>query len=89
MPKRSLPQLPPTLLDYASRVGEPRLMHEPMNGLWRQGFLEIAEQPLSKNTEMHPLVRWQYRGGIPEKILNILFTCSADYMAMNTMSLFS
>ena len=24
------------------------------------------QRPINKDTEMHPLVRWQFRGGIPE-----------------------
>ena len=26
-----------------------------------------VDRPINKDTEMHPLVRWQFRGGIPEK----------------------
>ena len=26
----------------------------------------MVDEPINKDTEMHPLVRWQYRGGIPE-----------------------
>jgi 4-hydroxy-3-polyprenylbenzoate decarboxylase len=28
--------------------------------------LGLVDQPINKDTEMHPLVRWQYRGGISE-----------------------
>jgi len=34
--------------------------------LARQGLLTVVDEPINKDTEMHPLVRWQYRGGIPE-----------------------
>ncbi len=30
------------------------------------GLLVTINQPINKDTEMHPLVRWQFRGGIPE-----------------------
>ncbi|MYL83510.1 UbiD family decarboxylase [Desulfovibrio aerotolerans] len=30
------------------------------------GLLHVIERPIDKDREMHPLVRWQYRGGIPE-----------------------
>lgn len=30
------------------------------------GLLYSIERPIDKDTEMHPLVRWQYRGRIPE-----------------------
>jgi 4-hydroxy-3-polyprenylbenzoate decarboxylase len=30
------------------------------------GLLVTIDAPINKDTEMHPLVRWQFRGGIPE-----------------------
>jgi UbiD family decarboxylase len=30
------------------------------------GLLITIDAPINKDTEMHPLVRWQFRGGIPE-----------------------
>jgi hypothetical protein len=30
------------------------------------GHLRRIDQPVCKHTQMHPLVRWQFRGGIPE-----------------------
>ncbi len=30
-------------------------------------LLRTIDKPVNKDTEMHPLVRWQFRGGIPEK----------------------
>ncbi len=30
------------------------------------GLLVVVDEPVNKDTVMHPLVRWQYRGGIPE-----------------------
>jgi len=29
-------------------------------------LLQTIDKPVNKDTEMHPLVRWQFRGGIPE-----------------------
>jgi UbiD family decarboxylase len=34
--------------------------------LERRGKLVRISRPINKDTEMHPLVRWQFRGGIPE-----------------------
>jgi UbiD family decarboxylase len=34
--------------------------------LAREDLLVVVDEPINKDTEMHPLVRWQYRGGIPE-----------------------
>jgi UbiD family decarboxylase len=34
--------------------------------LEREGLIHRIEHPVNKDTEIHPLVRWQYRGGIPD-----------------------
>src|SRR5882757_1173919 len=41
-------------------------LHEHVLALAHAGLLVIVDEPINKDTEMHPLVRWQYRGGIPE-----------------------
>src|SRR3954454_9343264 len=41
-------------------------LHEHVLALAREGLLVIIDEPINKDTEMHPLVRWQYRGGIAE-----------------------
>jgi UbiD family decarboxylase len=41
-------------------------LHEHVLALDRVGLLHVIDEPINKDTEMHPLVRWQYRGGIPE-----------------------
>ena len=44
------------------------------------GLLTTIDQPVNKDTEMHPLVRWQFRGGIAETDRKAFFfnniTCS-------------
>ncbi len=30
------------------------------------GLLVRVDRPINKDTELHPLVRWQFQGGIPE-----------------------
>ena len=42
-------------------------LHEHVLELDRRGLLVVVDRPINKDTEMHPLVRWQYRGGIPEQ----------------------
>jgi 4-hydroxy-3-polyprenylbenzoate decarboxylase len=32
----------------------------------KAGLLRTVDRAINKDTEMHPLVRWQFRGGIPE-----------------------
>jgi hypothetical protein len=49
----------------SSARGYPDL-HDHVLALHRAGLLLVVDEPINKDTEMHPLVRWQYRGGIPE-----------------------
>src|SRR5215471_12881976 len=44
------------LLDFQDHLKE----------LERQGLLTRVDKPINKDTELHPLVRWQFLGGIPE-----------------------
>lgn len=54
-------------------------LHDHIRALSRQGLLIIVDEPINKDTEMHPLVRWQYRGGIPESDRKaFLFTQPTD-----------
>jgi 4-hydroxy-3-polyprenylbenzoate decarboxylase len=41
-------------------------LHEHLLALARENRLVVVDEPINKDTEMHPLVRWQYRGRIPE-----------------------
>ena len=41
-------------------------LHEHVLALARANLLVVVDEPINKDTEMHPLVRWQYRGGIAE-----------------------
>jgi 4-hydroxy-3-polyprenylbenzoate decarboxylase len=43
-----------------------RDLQEHLAELDRAGLLHRIDAPVNKDTEMHPLVRWQFRGGIPE-----------------------
>jgi UbiD family decarboxylase len=42
-------------------------LHDHIRALDRAGQLVRVTRPINKDTEMHPLVRWQFRGGIEEK----------------------
>src|SRR4029077_7475988 len=54
-------------------------LHEHVLALHRAGLLTIVDEPINKDTEMHPLVRWQYRGGIAEDDRRaFLFTQATD-----------
>ena len=41
-------------------------LHEHLGRLDAAGLLYRIDSPVNKDTEMHPLVRWQFRGGIAE-----------------------
>jgi UbiD family decarboxylase len=42
-------------------------LHDHVRALDKAGLLIRVTRPINKDTEMHPLVRWQFRGGIEEK----------------------
>lgn len=61
--KRSTRALTPDLVP-------PRMypdLHEHLEHLEREGLLIRVKEPVDKDREMHPLVRWQFRGGIKER----------------------
>lgn len=39
--------------------------HDHLRLLEERGLLVRVKSPINKDTELHPLVRWQFRGGIP------------------------
>jgi len=41
-------------------------LHEHLEALKKQGLLLTIDRPIDKDAELHPLVRWQYVGGIEE-----------------------
>jgi len=49
----------------AAERGYPDLQDH-IRALEDAGLLLTIDAPINKDTEMHPLVRWQFRGGIPE-----------------------
>ncbi|MDP3769260.1 MAG: UbiD family decarboxylase, partial [Dehalococcoidia bacterium] len=42
-------------------------LHDHVEALDKAGLLIVVDRTINKDTEMHPLVRWQFRGGIPEE----------------------
>src|SRR5579862_5764432 len=42
-------------------------LHDHIRALDKAGLLITVDRPINKDTEMHPLVRWQFRGGIAEQ----------------------
>src|SRR5262245_39485356 len=49
-------------------TGRPRLdFQEHLADLETNGLLTRIDRPINKDTELHPLVRWQFIGGVPER----------------------
>ena len=42
-------------------------LHEHLDALKRQGLLVTIDRPIDKDAELHPLVRWQFVGGLAEQ----------------------
>ena len=49
----------------AAERGYPDL-HDHLRALDERGLLVTVDREINKDTEMHPLVRWQFRGGLEE-----------------------
>ena len=47
------------------RTGYPDL-HDHLDELKRRGLLQVIDRPIDKDSELHPLVRWQFVGGMAE-----------------------
>ena len=41
-------------------------LHEHLDELKKRGLLKVIERRIDKDAELHPLVRWQFVGGMPE-----------------------
>jgi UbiD family decarboxylase len=71
----------PTIAPRAPLLGSrPRLdFQDHLLDLEAHGLLVRIERPINKDTELHPLVRWQFLGGVPEdKRRAFLFTNVTD-----------
>jgi 4-hydroxy-3-polyprenylbenzoate decarboxylase len=42
-------------------------LHEHLDELKKRGLLTVIERAIDKDAELHPLVRWQFVGGMPER----------------------
>ena len=54
-------------LNHASVHGGRYQVSKFIDALDKEGLLIRVDGPINKDTELHPLVRWQFRGGISEK----------------------
>src|SRR3954462_8803465 len=64
----------------ASRDGGPALdFQRHPAALEERGLLVRIDRPINKDTELHPLARWQFQGGLPESARRaFLFTNVVD-----------
>src|SRR4029078_10983290 len=64
----------------ASQAGRPRLdLQRHLAALEAPGLLTRIDRPINKDTELGPLVRWQFIGGLPEDARrSFLFTNVTD-----------
>src|SRR5262249_11847562 len=49
------------------RAGPPLDFQSHLAALEAQGLLVRVDRPINKDTELHPLVRWQFQGGLAER----------------------
>src|ERR1700738_5039562 len=49
-----------------AQVGPPLDFQAHLAALEQRGLLVRIDRPINKDTELHPLVRWQFQGGLPE-----------------------
>src|SRR5689334_1193612 len=74
------------MLDQPAAAPRTRLQDRPcldfqdhLADLEAKGLLVRIDRPIDKDTELHPLVRWQFLGGVPEdKRRAFLFTHVID-----------
>ena len=55
-------EIPPVLERYRSGGISDRAyrdLHDHVLALHRAGLMRVVDEPINKDTEMHPLVRWQ------------------------------
>src|SRR5688572_17938136 len=63
----------PSMLDKSASPktnvsGRPRLdLQQHLADLEAAGLLTRIDRPINKDTELNPLVRWQFIGGVPEE----------------------
>jgi 4-hydroxy-3-polyprenylbenzoate decarboxylase len=53
-------------------------LHDHLRALDKAGLLVTVDRPINKDTEMHPLVRWQFRGASRRDRKAFLFTNVVD-----------
>jgi UbiD family decarboxylase len=55
-----------TSVSAGDTAGPPRDFQEHLARLEARGLVTRIDRPINKDTELHPLARWQFQGGLPE-----------------------
>src|ERR1051326_5855557 len=66
MKDRLMPHQPTQSRGKQQKAGPPLDFQEHLARLEGEGLLVRVERPINKDTELHPLVRWQFQGGLSE-----------------------
>jgi UbiD family decarboxylase len=53
-------------MDDQNKIHAPLDLREHIERLEAKGLLTRIDEPVNKDTQLHPLVRWQFVGGLPE-----------------------
>lgn len=53
-------------MNTAGETKAPRDLREHIVRLKEHGLLVTIDEPINKDTQLHPLVRWQFTGGLPD-----------------------
>jgi 4-hydroxy-3-polyprenylbenzoate decarboxylase len=54
-------------MNQTKKIKPPRNFQEHLLDLDKRGLLITIDKPINKDTELQPLVRWQFVGGLPEE----------------------
>jgi len=54
-------------MSHTAPLKTPRDFHQHLAELDKAGLLVRVDRPINKDTELQPLVRWQFVGGVPEE----------------------
>jgi 4-hydroxy-3-polyprenylbenzoate decarboxylase len=65
-PRSTAPTQPPPQAGEGRKGAPPLDFQEHLARLEAQGLVVRVDRPINKDTELHPLVRWQFQGGLAE-----------------------
>ena len=69
----------------AATGGPPLDFQEHLRLLDERGLLTRIDRPIDKDRELHPLVRWQFQGGLAEDCIPLRAFSSSKHSASATI----